>query len=256
MISTSGISVAAQPLPVDLRAGQVQLRYDALSDVGSGRLVGVQADPSWAHPVWGPLPADDAWAAAERSGQQRALRRWVLGQACRDAAALPDAVDVGVRLPAGLTDAEALAADVADALAGGGLAPRRLTLGFPEGWLQRTPGGLVPALREVHGTGVRLALTDYGLGTTLWGLLARVPLDAVVVSLRTLAVTGGPDRALRVLRGISETAAAVGVRTIIADAESTDVLAAVGAPGLLAITGPLLPCMLTPAEAAAPLVPA
>jgi EAL domain-containing protein (putative c-di-GMP-specific phosphodiesterase class I) len=129
-------------------------------------------------------------------------------------------------------------------------------LAFPEEVLQPAPQDLVPALREVHGTGVRLALTDYGLGTTLWGLLTRVPLDAVVVSLRTLAAIGGLDTTLRVLHGISQSAAEVGVRTIIADVESTDVLAAVGRLGLLAMTGPLLPSTLTPAQAAALLVPA
>jgi EAL domain-containing protein (putative c-di-GMP-specific phosphodiesterase class I) len=227
---------------------QVQLRYDALSDVGSGRLVGLQADVVWAHPTWGLLPADDAWAAAERCGQQRALRRWLLDQACRDAVALSAPVGVGVPLPAGLTDPESLAEDVAEALAASGLGPERLVLCFPEQLL--TPE-TVGALREVHGTGVRLALTDYGLGTTLWGLLTRVPLDAVVVSLRSLSGIGGLDRALRVLRGISEAAAEVGVRTVIADVDSTAVLAAVGALGLLAMTGPLLPSTLTPAEAAA-----
>jgi EAL domain-containing protein (putative c-di-GMP-specific phosphodiesterase class I) len=231
---------------------QVQLRYDALSDVGSGRLVGLQSDVVWAHPTWGTLPADDAWAASERCGQQRALRRWVLEQACRDVAALSATVGVGVALPVGLTDADTLAEDVADALAASGLAPARLVLCFPERLL--TPS-TVPALHAAHGLGVRLALTDYGLGTTLWGLLTQVPLDAVVVSLRSLSGTGGLERALRVLRGISEAAAEVGVRTVIADVDSTAVLAAVGALGLLAMTGPLLPSTLTPAEAAALLLP-
>jgi EAL domain-containing protein (putative c-di-GMP-specific phosphodiesterase class I) len=238
-----------------IAAGQVQLRYDVLSDVGTGQLVGLQAGLVWQHPTRGVLPADEVWAAADRQEQHRPLRQWLLQQACGDTALLTGGVEVGVPLPVGLSAAETFAADVTDALTASGLPAERLVLAFAEELLQRAPSALVPALHALHDAGVRLALTDYGLGTTLWGLLTRVPLDSVVVSLRTLGATGGLDRALRVLRGISEASAEVGVRTVIADVESPNVLARVGALGLLAMTGPLLPHGLTAAEAAALLQP-
>jgi predicted signal transduction protein with EAL and GGDEF domain len=162
---------------------QVQLRYDVLSDVGTGRPVGVRADVVWVHPTWGDLPADDAWSAAERAGLHGVLRRWLLTQACRDAAGFPDTVDLGVALPVELTAAETLADDVADALAVAGLPPGRLLLCIPDQLLQHEPAGVLPALRGVHDIGVRLALTDQGAGTTLPEPLAEVPLNAVVVSM-------------------------------------------------------------------------
>jgi EAL domain-containing protein (putative c-di-GMP-specific phosphodiesterase class I) len=235
-------------------AGQVQLRYDVLSDVGTGRLVGLQTDLVWEHPARGPLSADEVWAAAEPE-EHRPLRRWLLQQACSDAAELSDTVHVGVQLPAGLTAPGTFVDDVTDALTASGLAADRLALTFPEELLHRASGALLAGLTALHGSGVRLALTDYGLGTTLWGLLTRVPLDAVVVSLRTLRTTGGLDHALRVLRGISEAAAQVKVRTIIADVDSPTLLARVGSMGSLAMTGPLLPTGLTAAQAAGLLRP-
>jgi EAL domain-containing protein (putative c-di-GMP-specific phosphodiesterase class I) len=137
-------------------------------------------------------------------------------------------------------------------LTASGVAPERLALSFPEDLLA---GDALPALTALRAAGVRLAVNDYGLRTTLWGLLTRVQLDAVVVSLRTLARVGGLDRALRVLRGISEASADVGVQTIIADVEGTEVLARVGELGLLAMTGPLLPTGRTAAQVADLLVP-
>jgi EAL domain-containing protein (putative c-di-GMP-specific phosphodiesterase class I) len=238
-----------------ISAGRIQLRYDVLSDVGTGRLVGLQAELVWDHPTRGALPAGEVWAAADRRMQHRPLRRWLLQRACDDTALLPGEVEVGIPLPLGLTDAETFAADVTDALTSSGLPAERLVLAFPEELLDRAPSALTPALRTLHGAGVRLSLTDYGLGTTLWGLLTRVPLNSVVVSLRTLGATGGLDRALRMLRGISDASAEVGVRTIIADVESTDVLARAGALGLLAMMGPLLPHGLTAAQAATLLQP-
>src|SRR4051794_23742245 len=147
---------------------QVQLRYDVLSDVGTGRPVGLRADVVWVHPTWGDLPADDAWSAAERAGLQGVLRRWLLTQACRDAAGFPDTVDLGVALPVELTAAETLADDVADALAVAGLLPGRLLLCCPQALLQHRA-----VLRAVHGTGVRLALVDVPLADVP---LADVPL--------------------------------------------------------------------------------
>ncbi|WP_138757879.1 EAL domain-containing protein [Modestobacter altitudinis] len=226
---------------------QVQLRYDALRDVGTGRLVVLLADVVWVHPTWGDLPADDAWSAAERAGVQGVLRRWLLTQACRDAAAFPATVGVGVRLPGDLTVAETLAEDVADALAAGGLSPERLALCFPEQLLRHAP-----VLRAVHDAGVRLVLTDPGPGTHLGGLPTEVPLDAVVVS---LGATGGPDHALRVLRGTSAAEVGGWVATVPADVETPDLPTRVGTLGLRAMTGPLLPSGLTAAEAAARLAP-
>ena len=165
---------------------QVQLRYDVLSDVGTGRPVGVRADVVWVHPTWGDLPADDAWSAAERAGLQGVLRRWLLTQACRDAAGFPDAVDVGVALPAELTAAGTLADDVADALAVTGLPPGRLLLCCPHALLQHRA-----VLRAVHDTGVRLALTDHGAEP-----LAEVPLDVVVLSVLPRGLTAAEAAAL------------------------------------------------------------
>jgi EAL domain-containing protein (putative c-di-GMP-specific phosphodiesterase class I) len=259
MDSPSVAGTAAAPHhPVDVlaavAAGQVQLRYAVLSDVGSGRLVGLQADLVWQHPAFGQLPADQVWAAAEEQ-QHRPLRRWMVQQACGDVAGLSGTVHVGVPLPAGLVAGDTLVDDVTDALRSTGLAAGRLALTFPEELVQRASGTLLAGLAALHGSGVRLALTDYGLGTTLWGMLTRLPLDAVVVSLRTLRATGGLDRALRVLRGISEASAEVGVRTVISDIESPLVLARVGTLGAAAMTGPLLPGGLTAAQAAALLRP-
>jgi len=169
---------------------QVQLRYDVLSDVGTGRPAGLRADVVWVHPTWGELPADDAWSAAERAGLQAVLRCWLLNRACRDAAAFPGRVGVGVQLPAGLTAAETLPEDVADALAAGGLPPERLGLCFPEELLRHEPAGVLPALRAVHDAGVRLLLTDPGPETTLRGSLAEVPLDGVVAVTGTLRPGG------------------------------------------------------------------
>jgi EAL domain-containing protein (putative c-di-GMP-specific phosphodiesterase class I) len=165
-------------------------------------------------------------------------------------ASLPEHVHVGVPLSAASGDAGTLVDDVLTALAASGLAASRLALSFTEEVLQRADAALFPALRTLHDLGVRLALADYGLGLTLWGQLTRVPVDAVTISLRTLATTGSAHHAVRVLRGIVDAAAEIGVRSIIADVDDPRTLATISSMGALAMTGPLLPVGLGVAEAA------
>ena len=135
----------------------------------------------WVHGELGVLPAPELWAAAERQGQTAALQQWLLTQACLDVAGIDDQLLVAVDLPAGLVHADELPGEVTAALATAGLAPHRLTLCFTEEVLQTSSAALVPALHTVHEAGVRLGLDDYGMGSTLWSQLARVPVDVVMV---------------------------------------------------------------------------
>jgi diguanylate cyclase (GGDEF)-like protein len=234
-----------------LAEGRLRVEYSVLSDPAAGRVVGLEATPVWDHADLGVLPAAEVWAAAERQGAHRELRQWLIGRACADVAPLPAHVHVGVPLAPTAAHGDTLVEDVTAALAGSGLAASRLALSVTEEVLQRAPATLQPALHRLHDRGVHLALTDYGLGLTLWSHLTRVPVDAVVVSLRTLAGTGNAQHAVRVLRGIVETAAAVGVRSIIADVEDPRVLASITSLGALAMSGPLVPGGLTAGQAAA-----
>ena len=159
---------------------QVQLRYEVLGDDGTGRWAGLRADVVWVHPTWGDLPADDAWSAAERAGLQGVLRRWLLTQACRDAAAFPGTVVVGVRLPVGLVAAGTFADDVADALAAGGLAPERLVLSVSEQLLRHEPASVLPALGAVQATGVRVTLPGPAAPDVLAGGLTAAQAAALL----------------------------------------------------------------------------
>ena len=119
---------ATDTAPVAVRAGRVQLRYAVLGDPGSDGPTVLRAHLVWDHPTWGLLPADDVWAAAARRHETRGLRRWLLAQACRDAAGRPDTPTVVVPLPATTDDATTVAGDVADALTASGLPAERLRL--------------------------------------------------------------------------------------------------------------------------------
>jgi diguanylate cyclase (GGDEF)-like protein/PAS domain S-box-containing protein len=185
--------------------GVLQVRFDAACD-SEGRIVLVHAVPVWEHAVHGTVRGLELWSAAARQGRAAALQRWLLRQACLEVAGLADElIGVAVSLPAGLVTVDGLAAEVAAALDESGLAPTRLTLSFTEETLLTSSAALVPELEAARETGVRLCLDNYGMGHSLFALLARVPLDIVRVDLAALASRDDTARALQVLGAIVRT---------------------------------------------------
>ena len=85
-------------LGMDLRraigAGELFVMYQPTVDLAKMRLVGMEALVRWNHPSRGVVEPDDFIPLAEETGTIVELGRWVLMEACREAAQL-----VGGRLP-------------------------------------------------------------------------------------------------------------------------------------------------------------
>ena len=244
-------AAASSDVAAAMLAGEVQLRYDVVETSHTGQVTGLHSTPVWVHPELGVLPAPELWAAAERQGRNGTLQQWLLRQACAEVGALDGELQVGFDLPAGQVRADELAGEVAAALAGSGMTPRQLVLAFDEEVLQTSSAGLIPALHVVRAAGVHLCLNDFGMGSTLWSQLARVPLDTVRVDVRGLAAPGDHDRTMRVLSAIESSAAAFDVYTFASGVGSPELYEAIRAQCQMAVTGPVLPTGLTADQVAA-----
>ena len=121
---------------------------------------------------------------------------------------------IAVSLPAGHVQTDGLADQVADSLAKSGLAPSRLVLSITEETLLTSAAGLVTELEATRRIGVRLCMDNYGMGHSIFALLARVSLDILRADLNTLAPRDDTDRALMVMGMIARTAASFGLTSI------------------------------------------
>jgi len=68
-----------------------------LVELASGRVVGMEALVRWQHPSRGVVPPDEFVGIAEETGLALKLGRWVLGEACSQAASWRDADRPAVR---------------------------------------------------------------------------------------------------------------------------------------------------------------
>jgi EAL domain-containing protein (putative c-di-GMP-specific phosphodiesterase class I) len=176
----------------------------------------------------------------------------LLHQACQEIAGLDDdRVSVAVSMPAGHVTPEGLAADIADALATAGLDPSRLVLSFTEETLLTTSANLVAELETARETGVKLCLDNYGMGHSLFALLARIPLDLVRVDLSALAARDDIARARLVLAAIVRTTSDFGLVAIAGGVSSADVRDDVLGAGVQLLHGSHLPHDLSLDEMAA-----
>jgi EAL domain-containing protein (putative c-di-GMP-specific phosphodiesterase class I) len=201
--------------------------------------------------VHGTVRGQDLWGSAERQGRSAELQNWLLRAACREVAALADdRIAVAVSLPAGHVTADGLATEVATALAEAGLAPSRLVLSFTEETLLTSSAALVPELEAAHRTGVRLCLDNYGMGHSLFALLARVSLDVVRVDVAALAARDDTERALQVLASIVGSTSDFGLTAIAGGMSTADLAAAAFAAGVDLVHGRSQPHDLTAAALA------
>ncbi len=115
--------------------------------------------------------------------------------------------------PAQLRDG-AFAGEVAHALGRHGLAPRRLLLEVTESVAARSDPQTQASLDALHALGVRLALDDFGAGTSSLSLLTRLGVHLVKLDASLLADVDEDEERARLVRGVLQLARSLGVPVV------------------------------------------
>jgi diguanylate cyclase (GGDEF)-like protein len=167
-----------------LEQRQLFLLYQPTFDLRSESMIGVEALLRWRHPTRGTLPPAEFIPLAEESGLIVPIGRWVLDEACRQAAtwhAQGHRLGVSVNVSARQLDADELIDDVRHALRESGLEAERLTLEVTETALMRDTEATAGRLRALKALGVRIAIDDFGTGYSSLAYLRRFPADALKI---------------------------------------------------------------------------
>jgi diguanylate cyclase (GGDEF)-like protein len=157
---------------------ELQLLFQPLVDLRSGRTVAAEALLRWNSPELGPVSPVRFIPVAEDSGLIRKLGGWVLERACRDAltwqSTTPCRVAVNVSCVQ-LQSPDELMAYVEHALAVSGLPPSLLELEITEGVLLADRDDIAQLLARLDQMGVHLSLDDFGTGYSALSYLRRFP---------------------------------------------------------------------------------
>jgi diguanylate cyclase (GGDEF)-like protein len=158
--------------------GELELRYQPIVDLVTGKTRSCEALLRWRHPTLGLLGPAEFLRPAEQAGAMPAIGRWVLFEACRAAARWAGAghpeVGVNVNLAASQLRSLELDAEVRRALAQTGLPARSLTLEVTETVLDDAEDA-ARQLDRLRRLGVRISIDDFGTGYSSLARVADLP---------------------------------------------------------------------------------
>jgi diguanylate cyclase (GGDEF)-like protein len=181
---------------------QLSLVYQPIVDLETGRRSSVEALVRWNHPQLGPITPGEFIPIAEECGLIVPLGEWVMRESCAalarwqhlDPERAPSVVSVNVSR-AELAQGRRLLECVRAALAAAGLPPRSLQLEVTEREVMRDPAASLALMQELRAIGIRLAMDDFGTGTSSLGCLSEYPFDVIKVDRSFISgLAGSPDR--------------------------------------------------------------
>jgi diguanylate cyclase (GGDEF)-like protein/PAS domain S-box-containing protein len=161
--------------------GELYTLYQPIVSLSDSTVVGVEALLRWRHPTLGSISPGDFLPLAEETGLIVPIGRWMLEQACRDACAWPEHVQLNANLSAREFAEPGLVQAVTRVLAETGLTPSRLMLEITETAAMSDAPAAAETLLRLKALGVRLAIDDFGTGYSGLAYLKRFPVDTLKI---------------------------------------------------------------------------
>jgi diguanylate cyclase (GGDEF)-like protein len=167
-----------------LENGGVEVYFQPKLSLPGRQVVGVECLARWQHQVRGDEPPEDFVAVAEHTGQLGRLTDVVLREGLRRARGW---LDSGRELPVSVNLSSRTLVDptcpghVADLLAEAGVPASLLTLEISEDGVVGDSERTTVNLRRLADMGVRLAVDDFGIGSTSLSSLRRLPFHEVKI---------------------------------------------------------------------------
>ena len=211
-------------LETDLRHAiendQIEVAYQPLVQIATGRIVGYEALARWHGPDGSAIDPADFVPIAEETGLIVALGRRVLERACAELAewrTLPggEGLVLGVNVSHRQLSEPNFPVELAAVLKMSGLDPRALRLEVREHDLARDTEATRRTLAHVLETlGVRWQIDDFGTGASSLRLLHRFPGDAVKIFGPLVSGMGHDGGSFEIVKAIVELAHNLGLEVI------------------------------------------
>ncbi|WP_337061601.1 putative bifunctional diguanylate cyclase/phosphodiesterase [Kineococcus sp. G2] len=196
--------------------GHLEVHYQPLVDLASGRATGAEALVRWFHPEHGLLAPADFLALVRTNDLDAELDTAVLEGVVQQLARWRDqgrrALPVAVNLTRTSLDDPDLADRVLALLAAADVPARLLHLEITEHEQLPPDSPAARTLSDLHAAGVEVHLDDYGTGYTALDYLRRFPVQVIKVDRSVVVGVGEGDDQL--VAGVQAMAAALGLRVL------------------------------------------
>jgi diguanylate cyclase (GGDEF)-like protein len=179
---------------------QFHVHYQPIISLKTGMLTGFEALARWTHPKMGDVPPSEFIPVAEESGAICELGKYVMRQACEQAATWNAVYDperplsVSVNVSAQQLADESFLRDVEIVLVETGLPPEQLRLELTESAVLTNLDVTVGAMARLRLYGVTFSLDDFGTGYSSLSYLHKLNYDEIKIDRSFLSGGGLKNR--------------------------------------------------------------
>jgi diguanylate cyclase len=240
-----------------LAEGQLQVAYQPIVQLDTGRALGAEALLRWTHPTRGPIPPMSFIPIAEESGMIAQIGTWVREESLRQLAewradgTVADDFYLSINVsPRQLNDAD-LPLVVSAELLKYGVPARAVALEMTESVMVDGSSVTSRVLFELRELGVRLLVDDFGTGFSALGYLRRFPVTGVKIDRSFVSGLGQNLEDEEIVRAVVAMSYALGLSIVAEGVETRGQRDALGGVGVTQGQGWLWGPAVPPAEFAA-----
>jgi diguanylate cyclase (GGDEF)-like protein/PAS domain S-box-containing protein len=170
-----------------LERNELEVHYQPIVDLETGRVSGFEALVRWRHPIRGLIQPVGFVDFAEETGLIVPIGNWVLEEACREAVRWQsrrrggECLSISVNVAPRQLAEPTLADDLAQVLRRTAINPETVWLELTEGALSHDATSTIGTLKALRAQGVHLAVDDFGTGYSSLGHLKRFPVEMLKV---------------------------------------------------------------------------
>ena len=210
-----------------IRNNEFFLVYQPIFCLRDQTMTGVEALLRWRHPTRGLVMPGDFIPVLEATGMILDVGRFVLEEACRQAAVWAEAgrpLTVSVNASGRQLDREDFVGLVERTLAVSGLQPRLLTIEITETTLMQDAQLSALRLRGLKQAGVKLAIDDFGTGYCSLAYLQQFPVDSLKIDRSFVSQMGSSAEGAALVRTIVQMGRDLNLDTLAEGIETTEQL--------------------------------